>query len=284
MHSVIKGMFYLILAYICFSLLNIISKKLYDLHIDLMVITFYRGLFCTIIFLPFVIGKISSLKNLKILKINYYKGTIDFLSIPVWIIAISNINIPEAVALSYLTPTITAFLTIFLLKDKFTTDKWIVLILGLIGVIIIIKPDVNNLNYYVACVFMACLLWASGSILTKNLTNTQHPVIIVFLTNLIITVLAFPFFIFKFYLIDINELMLCISMSLMAGCGYYLLSKAYSCTKLSNLIPMDYLRLIFATITAYIFFNQRIEINTIAGSILIFSGTLYLIHNQLKQK
>lgn len=278
----IKAIGYLAVAYFCFASLNLVSKALYEYHINPMTITFYRGLFCVFLFMPFALMMLRRGEVLNFSKINLYKGLIDFLSIPAWIMAVSNINIPEAVGLSYVTPLMTAVLAIIFLKDRFSIDKWIVMLVGLVGVYIIVKPNTDNFNYHIIYVFIACALWAAGSILTKNLTNRQHPTIIVFVTNIVIVLLALPFFISNPYLMKSNEMLLCLIMSATAGGGYYFLSKAYSYANLSNLVPYDYLRLIFATISAYIFYGQVIDINTVIGSMLIFGGAAYLIRKQLK--
>ncbi len=280
LHKDVQGVSFLMLSYICFSLLNIISKQLYGLKMDPTVITFYRSFFCILITTPFAIMVMKN-QTVKFAKINIYKGVIDFLSIPIWVMAVSYMKIPEAVGITYLTPILTAIMAVIFLKDKINIQKWLVMFIGLIGAYIILKPDFDNFNYYSFYALAACLLWATGGILTKNLTNNQHPIIIVFFTNIVIASFATPVFITNLYFLNAHEAVLCLMMSTAAATGYLCLSYAYKSTKLSNLLPYDYFRLIFATITSYIFLGQVIDGSTIVGSALIFGSSIYLARKQI---
>jgi drug/metabolite transporter (DMT)-like permease len=280
-HKDLQGICFLMLAYMCFASLNIIGKTLYAANIDPFIITFYRSFFCVLLTSPFVAFMLYRGYKLRLAKINLYKGIVDFLSLPTWVMAVSYMNIPEAVGLTYLTPIITAILAIIFLKDRLTFEKWTVMAVGLTGAYIILKPDFNNFNYYSIYALTTCILWAVGNIMTKNLANNQHPIPIVFLTNIVIMFCALPFFATHPYWPKPNELALCLLFSIFAASGYLFLSYAYRCTNISNLLPYDYFRLIFATILAYIFLGQLIDGSTIIGSALIFVSSTYLVRKQI---
>lgn len=280
LHKDLQGIAYLMLAYVCFALLNIVSKQLYALEMGPMVITFYRSFFCILLTAPFAILMLRK-HAFNFAKINIYKGVVDFLSIPTWVMAVSYMNIPEAVGLTYITPILTAVLAIIFLKDKMSVEKWLVISVGLVGAYIILKPDFDNFNYYSIYALSACMLWATGGILTKNLTTNQHPVLIVFFTNIVITALSAPFFIADLRFLNMHEVILCTMMAVTAAGGYLFLSYAYGSTRLTNLLPYDYFRLIFATIASYFFLGQVIDSTTILGSALIFGSSMYLARRQI---
>ncbi len=283
LHRDLQGIAFLMLAYVCFASLNIASKALYTANIDPFVITFYRSFFCLVLILPFAITMFIRGHKFSFSKTNMYKGAVDFLSIPVWIMAVSHMNIPEAVGLTYITPILTAILAIVFLRDRLSLDKWLVMGVGLFGAYVILKPDFNNFNYYSIYALVTCTLWATGGIITKNLSDNQHPVLIVFFTNIVIALLALPFFIANMHWPNSSELGLCILMSACASLGYLFLSYAYRSTRLSNLLPYDYFRLIFATILAYIFLGQMIDGTTIIGSALICTSSMYLARKQIAE-
>jgi drug/metabolite transporter (DMT)-like permease len=280
----LQGLVYLTLAYTCFALLNVFSKQLYALEISPLVITFYRSFFCIVLVAPFAGFMLFKSHKFNFAKINIYKGVVDFLSIPAWVMAVSNMNIPEAVGLTYITPILTGVLAIIFLKDKMSADKWVVSMIGLIGAYIILKPDFDNFNYYAIYALITCLLWATGGIITKNLSGRQHPVLVVFFTNIVIVSLAFPFFLTDSHILSQREILICLCMSATAAGGYLFLTHAYRSTQISNLLPYDYLRLIMATIISYLFLGQVIDGSTILGSALIFGGSIYLARSQAKER
>lgn len=275
-HPNIRAVMCMMLAYVSFAMLNVTSKILYSANLDPFVITFYRSFFCALYSLPIALLIFKNRTNFKFAKINLYKGIIDFISIPTWVIAVSYVNISQAVGLTYITPILTAVLAIVFLKDHFTKDKWLMMMIGMSGVYIILDPETSNFNYYSIFAIISCMLWASGNILTKKLSDNQHPVLIVFYTNIIICALSTPIFISKFHILEFELLIIAALMAFFAASGYLFVAYACKFAKLSNIVPFDYFRLIFATIFAYIFFDQTIEINTIVGSLIIFSSSLYL--------
>ena len=280
-HPNIRAIMCMMLAYVSFAMLNVTSKILYTANLDPFVITFYRSFFCVLYSLPISILIFKNRTNFKFAKINLYKGIIDFISIPTWVMAVSYVNISQAVGLTYITPMLTAMLAIVFLKDHFTKDKWLMMIIGMSGVYIILDPETSNFNYYSIFAIISCVLWSTGNILTKKLSDNQHPVLIVFYTNLIICILSTPIFISKFQILEPEVFMIAALMAFFACSGYLFVAYACKFTKLSNIVPFDYFRLIFATIFAYIFFDQTIELNTVVGSLIIFSSSLYLAKKQV---
>ncbi len=268
----------MLLAYVCFGLLNICMRKLHG-SFDPIMISAIRSFFCVVLFLPLALIIYNARKSLKngLSRLNFYKGIVDFLSIPAWALAISNMNIAEAVALSQTFPLFVTILAAIFLKEKLTLKKFTVIFIGMIGALIIIKPHTENFNMYSFVVLFICLLWASSNIMTKFLTNrTQNPLSIIVYTNLIIFSLSLPNAMFYFKMPDMNELQIAIAMSLLAGTGYICVAHAVSLTQVSTLAQIDAFRLIFATIFAYIFFGQVIDIYTIIGAIIIISCTTYM--------
>ena len=270
-------------AYMCFGVLNVITKTLYQ-DFSPMQITFYRSFFCLILFSPLLILLSKQNRNLKLNNLNLFKGAIDFISIPTWALAVSNMNIPEVVGISYITPILSCLLAIIFLKENPSYKKFIAMAVGMSGAYIIIQPNASNLNIYVFVVLFTCTLWATSNVITRYLTSdaNQHPLAIMLVTNFIICLLATPLFIMEHKIINATQLFLCIGMSFTAGLAYLCIAFACKLANINTLMPFDYLRLVCATLAAYLFLGQTIDITTIIGSLIIFISTLYLVKGHIK--
>jgi drug/metabolite transporter (DMT)-like permease len=214
---------------------------------------------------------------------NALKAFTDFLSLPAWNLAIYFLKIGDAVAITYLTPLISAFLAIFFLKEKLNPKKWMCLLLGLVGAYIILSPNSSDYNYYSIFALLSCLCWAAANVMTKHLANIkQHPAIIVFYGNIIVFALSMPFFLFKGRMLNMEELGLVMLMSFFACGGHFCLAWAYTKTKMTNLLPIDYSRLLFSVAYGYIFFGEIIGVNTLIGTAIILGASIYL-SNQIRR-
>ncbi|MCE2993736.1 MAG: DMT family transporter [Candidatus Jidaibacter sp.] len=268
----------------CFGVLNVITKALYQ-DFSPMQITFYRSFFCIILFSPFLLLLSKNSRKLKLNSLNLFKGAVDFMSIPTWALAISNMNIPEVVGISYITPILSCLFAIIFLKEKPSYQKFIAMAFGMTGAYIIIQPNSANLNIYVFVVLFTCTLWASSNVITKYLTSDakQHPLAIMLVTNLIICSLATPLFILDHKILNFTQMLLCIGMACTAGVAYLCIAFACRLAYINTLMPFDYLRIICATLAAYLFLGQTIDITTVIGSLIIFISTLYLVKGHIKE-
>jgi len=274
--SELQGVLIMILTCFMFATVNVLIKPVAQ-TVDPFIMVTYRSFFSILFVLPLVIFLFKSGKASKPTKMNAFKAFTDFMSLPAWNLAIYFLKIGDAVAITYLTPLISAFLAIIFLKEKLTPKKWMCLLLGLVGAYIILSPNSSGYNYYSIFALLSCLCWAIANVMTKHLANIkQHPAIIVFYGNIIVFGLSMPFFLFNGRMLTSEELGLVMLMSFFACGGHFCLAWAYTKTKMTNLLPIDYSRLLFSVAYGYIFFGEIIGINTMIGTAIILGASIYL--------
>jgi len=278
----IKAISFFLLATMCFATLNSFIK-IAALEIDPYVIVAYRcGL--GVMLMGMLIYNTKEAKFVRFNRLNVIKGFIDFVSIPLWITAMAHLKIGEVVSISYITPLVAAFFAVIFLKEKMNKHKFIVLVMGIIGVLIIIQPTSQIFNPYSLLVVMACVLWGGTVIFTKKLTKIQHPFVIVFYANMFAFLISLPIIISRWIWIDAKTTMILVGIAIMAISANTLVTKAYKLTEVTNVIPFDYNRLLFSTLLGFMVFGEVIEFHTYFGAAIIFSATVYLAMIFKKEK
>jgi drug/metabolite transporter (DMT)-like permease len=276
-NRVLHGVIIMIMACFCFALLNCAIRNV-SYKFDPYVMASYRSLFCILLVTPFVLYVNRRQKVDKFNKLNIFKGAIDLLSLPIWTIAISNMEIAHAVAISFTTPLISAIFAIIFLKDHLSLTKWTALLIGFSGAYIAVDPSaLGKLNIYAFYVLGVCVLWAAANVMTKSLaTDKQHPVYIVLYSNIVIFVLSLPFFFKSGRMLTLSETMDYVFLSGLACAGHFFLAWAYTKTKMSNLLPLDYTRLLFATMFGVTIYGELVHINTLIGTAIILACSIYI--------
>ena len=185
------------------------------------------------------------------------------------------IPLSQAMAISFSTPLFMYFGSIFFLKEEINKQKTFYMILGFLLTLIIIRPDLN-LQFGTILAIISSVTHAIAGIIVKKLSETESvPTLMFSLVVMMTPVTFFPslyvwespsnFFIF-FSLIII---------AIIATLGNFFWTKAISITKLTNLMPFDFSKLIFASILGIIFFEEKIDLITIiCGSGIIFCNSL----------
>lgn len=128
--------------------------------------------------------------------------------------------------------------------------------IGLIGVLLVAKPDQGLLNAMSIIGLSSCFLSAMAFVTVRALTNTEPPERIVFYFCIFGTLIsAVPMF-SHFRLYSIHELILLISIGLLANVSQIFMSYAYSLAPAGQIGPMNYVAIILAAIWGFIFWHE----------------------------
>ena len=135
----------MLISVCAFSLMDVIVK--WSDH-PVGQVLFFRG-FCGIIPILFLIPKDNSLIFIKLKDLFTFKrclaGLIALISI---FIALRNLPLATVVSITFAAPIFTTIFSIFLLNEKVRLYRWLAVVVGFLGVIIISEPGFTSLNIY----------------------------------------------------------------------------------------------------------------------------------------
>ena len=239
---------------------------------------FFRNLFGIFLLLPFFLrqNKLVNFKsNYRLLFLRGFFGGITMILI---FYAYTLIPLSQAMAISFSTPLFIYFGGIFFLKENTDKQKTFYMLLGFVLTLVIIRPD---LKLQIGSIFaiISSITHAIAGLIVKKLSETENVLTLMFSLVLIMTPITFlpslyvwdtPSNFFVFFLLII--------IATTATLGNFFWTKAISLTTLTNLMPFDFSKLIFATILGVIFFDEKIDLIT------ILCGTGIIICNSLIAK
>jgi len=237
-------------------------------------IVMVRNIFALAILMPYIYKNYRNIFTRNKLTINILRASSGFLSMTMWFYAVSMIPIADAVSISFIVPSLTTIFAIIFLKEKINIKNWISIIIGFIGVLIIIRPGFKEFNIAYLLMIVSACFWAISNILTKILSASQQPINVVAYLTTIMTILSVPFGVFYIQPLTVFSIFLLIAMAIISNLSYFLLSKSYSKADLSIVQPFDFTRLIFSALIGYFIFDEKVDLLTIVGSLIILCGLL----------
>ena len=237
-------------------------------------IVMVRNIFALAILMPYIYKNYRNIFTRNKLTINILRASSGFLSMTMWFYAVSMIPIADAVSISFIVPSLTTIFAIIFLKEKINIKNWISIIIGFIGVLIIIRPGFKEFNIAYLLMIVSACFWAISNILTKILSASQQPINVVAYLTTVMTILSVPFGVFYIQPLTIFSIFLLIAMAIISNLSYFLLSKSYSKADLSIVQPFDFTRLIFSALIGYFIFDEKVDLLTIIGSLIILCGLL----------
>ena len=239
---------------------------------------FFRNLFGIFLLLPFFLRQ-NKLVNFKSnYRLLFLRGFFGGITMILLFYAYTLIPLSQAMAISFSTPLFIYFGGIFFLKENTDKQKTFYMLLGFVLTLVIIRPD---LKLQIGSIFaiISSITHAIAGLIVKKLSETENVLTLMFSLVLIMTPITFlpslyvwdtPSNFFVFFLLFI--------IAATATLGNFFWTNAISLTTLTNLMPFDFSKLIFATILGVIFFEEKIDLITVV------CGTGIIICNSLIAK
>ena len=177
-----------------FSLMDVIVKWSVDYPIGQ--ILFFRGFF-GIIFYFFVIPKdrlhnFYQTKRPGLHSLRCISGLIAIIAI---FIALRKLPLATVVSISFAAPIFTTIFSIFLLSEKVGIYRWLAVLVGFVGILIITEPGISDLNIYYIFPIIFCLGLSYVAITLRQLSSTEPVWLIGFYFSFSIMIISF----FSFY-------------------------------------------------------------------------------------
>ena len=266
-----------------FSVMDLIVK--WSENYPVGEVLFFRGLFgmITIFFL------IPREKYFNFYKTNrpmlHFKRCIaGLIAIVAIFIALRNLPLATVVSISFAAPIFTTILSIFFLSEKVGLYRWLAVIVGFIGILIISQPGFTSFNIYYIYPIIFCLGLSYVAIAIKKLSSTEPVWLIGFYFSFSIMIISFFTFHQGWIIPNLLDLFLLSMVGILGGLANLWLTQSYKYSDVSLVTPIKYLALVFAILFGYIFWEEIPTIKTLMGAFLVIMSTVIILRREIYHK
>ena len=276
------GIFFAILAYFSFSLLDTIQKTVVIYH------SIFQILFLKYFFTLFLSITESYRKNNQ----NFYKTnnlrlqiTRSILSIiesGCFVLSFRYLSLADAHSIASLTPVIVVALSAIILREKVNLKTWIAIFIGFIGVLIIMRPGLSIFDPKSMIPLAAAFFLSLYQIVTRKVSEYDSSETSLFYTSVVGIILMS--FLVPFYWQPMQSFsyLLFLGVGIFFSLGIYFQIIALSFAKASVVQPFHYTLILWAIILGYIFYNDLPDLPTVIGAIIITLSGIYVLHIRSK--
>ena len=265
----------IILSCFFFSVLAVIVK-LNSEFIHPIEQAFFRNILSAIFFIPFLFLKKIKLNKKSNINLFILRGIFGGITMILLFWSYTLIPLSQVMAISFSTPLFIYFGSIIFLGEKNIHKKTFVMFLGFVFTIIIIRPNLN-VGLGTVLVTIAALTHAIAGLLVKKLSHNENVLTLMF--SMVVLMSPVTLIPSTYVWTTPNNFEIVFSLlflAIIATLGNYCWTKAISLSNLTNLMPFDFFKLIFATILGFIFFNEKIDIVTIIFGIGVIICNTYI--------
>ena len=197
-----------------------------------------------------------------------------------FITSLTLIPLSTVAAVFQATPLVITMGAALFLGEAVGWRRWLAIIVGLIGVLIIIRPGLNSFDPNVGYVLIAVLFVTVRDLITRKLPMNVPSTIVSFqaFASLII---AGGILIFlsdqKIVSLDENQIYFVLGGIIFGVIGYYCIVASTRIGEAGVVTPFRYSRLLFAIIIGFLFFNERPDFLTLLGASIVIMTGIYTV-------
>jgi drug/metabolite transporter (DMT)-like permease len=210
------------------------------------------------------------------MKLNMLRNCVHYAAQYAWALSITMLPLAMVFALEFTMPGWTALLAVWLLHERLTPSRIGVIVFGLIGVLVILRPGIAGFNPAALLVLAAAFGYAITMIATKKLTMTETTFGIIFW----MTVIQFPLSLIGsdpsvFFHLEARHIFPAIGVGIAGLTSHYCLSNAFRAGDATLVVPLDFMRIPLIAVVGWAFYGEGLDIFVLLGALIIVAGVLW---------
>ena len=194
--------------------------------------------------------------------------------------ALSFIPLANATAIMFVAPIMVTALAMPLLGERVGPYRWLGVVVGFLGALIIIRPGTETMNPAAILALGAAGCFALYQIATRHLSATEAPMTTLAYTALIGVLATSALVPFVWLPPAPMHWLAMVGLGLLGGVGHFALIKAFQFAPASTVTPFGYTNLIWAVLFGYLIFGDLPDGWTVSGALVIASSGLYIVHRE----
>ena len=194
--------------------------------------------------------------------------------------AFSVLPLAQTYAFLFVVPLIITVLSIPILGEKVGIHRATAVFIGLIGVLIVLRPGLVVLSLGHVAALCAALCGGISSLIVRKIGNEERTIVLLIypmFANLVLMGAFLPFYYVPLELVDLGALTFMAVLALVASTFLIL---AYKTGEATTVAPMQYSQMIWDNFYGAFLFGELPDRMTILGSCVIIISGLYVVYRE----
>lgn len=302
-NSNLKGIGFLVLAMLIISLQGIVVKWIGSDYSVLEMVVFRNVVALPFTLLFFRLEGGRGLPSTPQFKLELLRGLFLFLSYTTFMMGLAALPLGEVEAIRFSGPLMITILSVVMLGEKVSWQRWLALFVGFLGVLFIVRPGTASFNLGSVFVLISVVFYALTVIVTRKLQTTDSGATMAFYSSLIYLAAAAVIAPLALMIGEIPNAHPSVAFFfrpwaaptlldgvIMGGLGLvwagwtYLMARAYSLAQASAAAPFEYLSLPINVMWGLVLFNELPMLSTWAGALLTLASGMFILYLDRKAR
>jgi len=271
----LRGIVLMCLSTVAFSILHGLVRYVSEV-LPPFQIAFFRNIFGLAFLLPLLMRSRFSILRTKRIGLHALRGVINIIAMLMFFTALSISPIAKVTALSFTAPIFMAILAVLVLGERFRIYRWLAILCGFIGMLIILRPGLVAVDTGALLVTASAGLWAIALLIIKILSRTEASLTIVAYMGIFLGIFSIFPALWVWQPFGIQTLFWLAMIGLFGSIAQMSLSQSLKETDPTALMPFDFLKLVWTALIGAWFFSEIPDIYTLIGAAVIFASGFFI--------
>jgi drug/metabolite transporter (DMT)-like permease len=191
--------------------------------------------------------------------------------------AFSALPLAQVYAILFASPLLITILSIPILGETVRLRRWAAVIVGLIGVLVVLRPGTAELTLGHGAALVGAITSAFASIVVRKIGQEERPIVLLLYpmaANFVIMAAILAFVYKPMPIEDLGQIGIVSILGFVAG---LFLIAAYKFSEAAIVAPMQYSQIIWASIFGWFIFGETLDRYTVIGACIIISSGMYIV-------
>jgi drug/metabolite transporter (DMT)-like permease len=208
------------------------------------------------------------------------RGVTLLLSSLLFISGLGFLPIAEASATGFVSPLFVTALSIFFLGERVGMRRWIATAVGLIGVLIILRPGSSAFHPAAFFPIVSALAWACTLIMTRMMSGRERAITTMTYSSIVGVCIVSALVPFVWVTPSWHDILFGILIGVASTAGQWIVVLAFRYADASVLAPFQYTQLLWVSILGFMIFGEVPDAWTVTGAAFIVASGLYTAHRE----
>ena len=205
------------------------------------------------------------------------RGTLFIIGSVLIVWSLAELPLATAITMLFISPIFMVILSVPLLGERISRHRWIAVIGGFAGVLIIMRPGGSTFQWALLLPLLAAMVNALRDVITRRLARTETSIAILFWSNIILMTGGFMTLPMGWAPVSAHDAFWFVAAGIFNGTAHFCIIDALRTGEASALAPIRYTALLWAALLGFVVWGDVPELWLLAGAAVIVGSSLYMI-------
>jgi drug/metabolite transporter (DMT)-like permease len=265
----------MIMSTICFVSMQSLIRQIGG-ELPPVEVAFFRNLFGFCAIAPIFFRQGFKLLKTSRLRLHALRGALQGISMMAFFTGVTMVPFAEATSISFSAPLFATILAVIILREKIRIRRISALLLGFVGVLVVLRPGFVEVGIGQGLLLSSSLIWGAAIIVIKRLSISESAATQTAYMGIFMTPITFLPALYVWETPTMDQLGWMALIGIFGTIGHLCFAGAFRRAESSALLPLDFLRLLWASLLGYFLFVEIPDFWVWIGGGLIFTSATYI--------